>query len=137
MWTCLYDLRMALEQRRKFAELVIALCEHTGMCRAIIPTKLEVLDPDVHGREGLFYFSHDAASQFICNRGLHVLRGLSSTAEMFVRAADGISKSCAERDSSNERSDELPPVFPYDLVRMKMHDFSRLVESHLPRLQKT
>ena len=43
----------------------------------------------------------------------------------------------SERDSSNERGTDLPPVLPHQLVHLDMSKFVSYVNGHRERLERT
>ena len=62
---------------------------------------------------------------------------LVSVAKLFVESASGIMAIISERDSSNERGTDLPPVFPHQLVHLDMRKFVSYVNGHRERLERT
>ena len=57
--------------------------------------------------------------------------------KLFVESASGIMAIISERDSSNERGTDLPPVLPHQLVYLDMHKFVSYVNGHCERLERT
>ena len=59
---------------------------------------------------------------------------LPSVVKLFVESASGIMAIVAERDLSNERGTELPPVLPHQLVHLDMCTFVSYVNGHVNAL---
>ncbi|KAG2801325.1 hypothetical protein PC116_g25898 [Phytophthora cactorum] len=58
----------------------------------------------------------------------------AAVASSFVQAANGISKSVAERASDNTAGLYLPPVLPHQLVKTNVLSFQQMIQSHAPRI---
>ena len=54
--------------------------------------------------------------------------------KLYVKAAAGISRVVAERDASNESTNELHTVLPQELVHLKHSEFCANVREHCKRL---
>ena len=61
---------------------------------------------------------------------------LVSVAKLFVESASGIMAIVAERDFSNEKGTELPPVLPHQLVHLDMRTFISYVNGYCERLKR-
>jgi hypothetical protein len=100
---------------------------------------------EVHGR---YILSHANAKLFVEGLGRWVLNAIDelesddlqvvvvSVAKLFVESASRISEIVAERNSSNEGGNELPPVLPHQLVRLDMRRFVSYVNEHRKRLER-
>ena len=56
---------------------------------------------------------------------------------LVMQIMDGITNIQVERDSNNLLAeDQVPPVLPHELVKLKGCDFTRIVLKHLPRLKQ-
>ena len=62
---------------------------------------------------------------------------LVSIAKLSVESASGIILIVAERNSSNKRGEELPPVLPRQLVHLDMRTFLSYINGHRERLERT
>jgi hypothetical protein len=97
---------------------------------------------------GSFSLSHDHARSSLDGLDLFVIQKLAAmdptavhelvvaVARMFVSVGDGIVKIVAERDSSNQAGDELPPVLPHQLVKNDLRAFNGILSDQMPRLEK-
>ena len=54
---------------------------------------------------------------------------------LVMQVVEGITNIQVERDSSNlPAEDQVPPVLPHELVKLKGRDFTSIVVKHLSRL---
>eukprot|EP00126_Sphaerothecum_destruens_P012239 Sdes_comp20991_c0_seq2m19619 len=140
---------LASEQKKALQQLVWDLCKTTGMKGPFKNSGLEDVDQETHAIHGSFIFSYQAARKFICGRGFYIFQAtdtidkniadslVSSTAQMYVKAADAILDIVCERDNKNQRPDGLPPILPYDLVRVEDSFFFSLLHQQMARLEKS
>lgn len=134
------------EQRERLQGLVTTYCTMSQMEGPLGENRLLEKDPSTHSIEGSFVVSHSHARSCLDGLGRWVLRALDgmneasrvlitrSLADVLVKLADGVSKIVAERDSSNDVGELLPPVLPHQLVKSDMRTLVSNIEVHEQRL---
>ena len=60
---------------------------------------------------------------------------VSSIGEFVVHTVDGILDIQAERDNRNQAGEDLPPVLPHELIKLRGKEFIDIVSRHRPHLQ--
>ena len=92
--------------------------------------------------------SHENVFEFLHDQGLfvrHTFQSLpidvgdkviSEVGMFLVVMVEGIRDIQVERDSHNGAAEDLPPVLPHELVKMRTSEFGRtIVERHLQQLR--
>ena len=98
--------------------------------------------------QGRWSISHENVFEFLHDQGLfvrHTFQSLPidvgdkiiSEVGMFVVVmVEGIRDIQVERDSRNRAAEDLPPVLPHELVKMRTSEFGKtIVDRHLQQLQ--
>ena len=62
---------------------------------------------------------------------------IRSVAECILTMVQGINNVVAERDANNNIADELPPVMPHELVKLRGRDMAAIIVVQRERLQET
>jgi hypothetical protein len=135
------------QQRAQLQQLVTTYCDMTLMTGPLSPGDIAALSSDEYVVNGSYVLSKAHARGALEGLGVWVCQtvdGLSAeeldtlvmaTASAFTQLAQEISAIVAERDSSNQAADGLPPVIPVQLVKLTMRQFVSFYNAHLPRLQ--
>lgn len=98
--------------------------------------------------QGRWSISHENVFEFLHDQGLFVRHKfqsltvdvgdqiISEVGMFLVVMVEGIRDIQAERDSCNRVSEDLPPVLPHELVKMRTSEFGRtIVDRHLQQLR--
>ena len=137
------------QQRAKLLHLIDTYCRMTQMEGPLTSEQLIAIDRSTSEVCGSFSLSHDHARSSLDGLDLFVIQKMAAmdsttvhelvvaVARMFVSVVDGIHKIVAERDSSNQAGDELPPVLPHQLVNIDLRAFNGILSDQMPRLEKT
>ena len=97
---------------------------------------------------GSYRVSLSNAEQFILDQDLFVVNLMQqlqetdedfnmvrhSTALLFAESINGFSRIVAERNEMNQPTDNLPPVLPHDLLKLRPYEFAQLIALHQQRL---
>lgn len=99
---------------------------------------------------GQFSISHKSVIEVIYDQGLFIretydnLDGIEQTkiiralGHFILSLVDGIIAIQAERNSENGPADEIPPVLPHELVKLRTGEFGvNVLARHLPQLRLT
>lgn len=62
---------------------------------------------------------------------------VEETGKILVHLVDGISNISAERNASNDPSEELPPVLPHQLIKLNMRQFVEILKRYDGNLEKS
>ena len=101
----------------------------------------------IESKTGTFKISREGIKSFLEDLGSHCIKCMNEMKETdlnwlvedLVRASlkliEGITSIVAERDSSNNPSEDfIPPVLPYDLVKVRGREMAKIVDLHRNRL---
>ncbi|KAH6601738.1 hypothetical protein BASA61_001822 [Batrachochytrium salamandrivorans] len=149
VFTALQGLTTLLSQQRaKLLGLIDTYCRMTQMVGPLTDEQLAAVDSSTSEICGCFALSHAHARFCLECLDLFVIQTLPTVddetvqklviavSKMFVQVADGIYSIVAERDSSNQPADELPPVLPHQLVKIDLRVFNRIHLGQMSRLEK-
>lgn len=137
------------QQEAQLKELVASLSE---MCTVTGPhsdASIAALDPTVSARRGSYAVTSEAALAFIRDQGSFVIDALTrlppndvssialGVANLFAGLYCGIIDVVATRDSGNRGiHDELPPVLPHSLAKIRPVKLSELLRAQRGRLEE-
>jgi len=138
------------QQREELEHLALALCDDIGIDGPFDPAQiqeLEQLGADGVSMCGRWCVSHDNVIRFIANQGLWVhdkYEGIMDDTQqnkivrtvgrLCVSVVDGITNIQTERDSNNKPMDDLPPIMPHQLIKLRESAFSDILRANEGRL---
>ena len=97
---------------------------------------------------GRFVLTHSESKRFLESLSMWVIQAMdeigsddlqrliSSVALMFVESTSLISDIISERGAANQGGDDLPPVFPHQLINIDMCSLSCVINTHHSRLKR-
>eukprot|EP00171_Calliarthron_tuberculosum_P002966 IDg2966t1 len=138
------------QQEAQLRELSATLSEMCAVTGPLSDASIAALDPTVpRARCGSYVVTCAAALAFIRDQGSFVIDALTllppndvssiaqSVANLFAGLYCGIVDVVATRDSNNRGlHDELPPVLPHSLAKIRPAKLSELLRGHRGRLEK-
>ena len=62
---------------------------------------------------------------------------ISAIANLVLTVLEGILAIQVERDSQNRPADDLPPVLPHSLVKIRTAELGAIVDTYLPQLKQS
>lgn len=138
------------QQHEELDRLALALCIDIDIDGPYDPAQIQELeklrtkDVSICGR---WCISHDNVIRFIVNQGLWIRdkyegiiddtqqkKIVHTIGRLCVSIIDGITDIQTERDSRNNPTDDLPPVMPHQLVKMRENVFSDILRANEERL---
>jgi len=142
------DNLLVCQQKTILEKLAVDICIHTHVegphpdTDTIVITQGPIL---VFGR---FSITHDSVIDFIYDQGLFIREVYDNlndveqeqiihmVGDLILSIVDGVIAIQAERDSENRPTDEVPPVLPHELVKLRTGDFGiNVLTQHLPQLR--
>ena len=99
---------------------------------------------------GRFSISHESVVELIYDQGLFIQETydnlddleqntiICAVGRLVLSIVDGIIAIQAKRDSTNHPTDDIPPVLPHELVKLRTGEFGiNILARHLPQLRLT
>ena len=128
------DNLLVSQQKIILENLIVDICAHTHVedpnpADAIVVTLGPILT------FGRFSISHDSIVDVIYDQGLFIRevydnldeieqdRIIDAVGNLILSIVDGIITIQAERDSENRPSDDMPPILPHELVKLRTGEF--------------
>jgi hypothetical protein len=144
------DNLLVCQQKVVLEKLAVNICAHTHVEGPLPAETLAELSEDSNSMRGRFIISHKSVIDVIYDQGLFIreiydnLDDIEQTqiirtiGNLILSIVDGIIAIQAERDSGNCPTDEMPPVLPHELVKLRTGEFGiNILARHLPQLQLT
>jgi len=136
------------QQSESLEELSIFLCTQVGVRGPYDRNQLRVLNPMRFSICGRWALEATQLEEFLHGQSTFVLSALTalrqddrvmllaSIGNMIVSCIDGILDIKAERNARNEPGEDIPPVLPHRLVKLRGKEFMNIISQHYTRLEK-
>jgi hypothetical protein len=135
------------QQKIILEKLAVDICVHTGV-EGPNPEDTIVVRQDPNLIFGRFSISHESVIEVIYDQGLFIRetydslndieqnRIICAVGNLILSIVDGIIAIQAERDSVNHPTDDMPPMLPHELVKLRTGEFGiNILARHLPQLR--
>jgi hypothetical protein len=147
------DALLITQQNEVLQKLAADICIHANIDGPHDKEEIATLNQsNCHSTtlQGRFSISYKSSIELIYDQGLFI-RGLfdglddiskcrvvRAIGTLILGIIDGITSIQAERDSQNLPADDIPPVLPHELVKLRTGEFGiNVLAKHLPQLKKS
>jgi hypothetical protein len=129
----------------QLAALILVQIEIDG---PLSQDEIAIIDKTTHFTFSRWSVSYEKIILFLYDQGLFIqqiyeqlspesqIEVIRMIATFILYLVDGILNIQAERDSANKPADNLPPVLPHQLVKIRGRDFTNIVSDHLNHLKQ-
>jgi hypothetical protein len=123
------------QQKITLEKLAADICAHTHVEGPHPADTLIELVGDYNLMHGRFSISHESVVNVIYDQGLFIreaydnldeieqIRVIRAVGNLVLSIVDGVIAIQAERDSKNFPTDDIPPVLPHELVKLRTGEF--------------
>ena len=141
------------QQNEVLQKLAIDICIHANINGPHNMEEIATLNQsNSHSTtpQGSFSISYKSSIELIYDQGLFI-RGLfdglddmskcrvvRAIGTLILSIIDGVTDIQAERDSKNLPADDIPPILPHELIKLRTGEFGiNVLAKHLPQLKKS
>jgi len=140
---------LVCQQKLILEKLAVDICAHTNV-DGPYPVDTIVVSQVPNLVFGRFSITHESVIELIYDQGLFIRetfdnlddieqnRVICAVGDLVLSIVDGIIAIQAERDSNNHPTDDMPPVLPHELVKLRTGEFGiNILTRHLEQLRLT
>jgi hypothetical protein len=136
------------QQAEELQRLGAMLCTQIEMDGPLTEAEIAALDPITHCSFSRWSVTHENILNHLFDQGIFIIETyerlsdvqkveiIQTIGKFILQVIDGILDIQAERNSENLPADDIPPILPQQLIKLRGRDFSSIVSEHLDRLKQ-